>query len=252
MAGNIFQIAKINFEQTINVNRFSLRFDLLADKLAGAKDSFLPGVKDKWERVQGALGNTGNSVVDSLEIALVSCSFPSIKIETANIPRFNDFVKTTTKFTATEDMTVEFMDYVNGSASAIMLLWQAFVGDKKTGAMGFKGDFVLPSAYFYVYGPDAPAYDENMPEGADGPYDSSSKIPFLQEYKIVNIFPKEVNFPQHTQDSADARKVSVVFAIDNIYPTQIYGYKYNAETAADRYTKKFSAVGSGQGSAAIG
>jgi hypothetical protein len=118
-----------------------------------------------------------------------------------------------------------------------MQLWHSFVGDKKTGAMGFKQDFVLPSASLFVYGPDAPGYD----------VESSGEIPFLQEYEVINLFPKEVNFPNHTQDSAEPRKISVVFTIDNIYPVNIKGYNYLGANVEERYTSTPQGLGTGAG-----
>ena len=194
--------------QTINLNRFSIRFPGLNDKLMNkAPVSSLFGIQQRYEAVKNALGSDpGNS----LELSLFSAKIPNVAIEKVDLAHFNDSIKAVTKFTPMEDMSIVFYDYVNGSASAIMLLWHAFVGDKKTGAIGFKQDFVLPKAHFYVYGPDAPGYSD---EFAD-----TNGIPWLQKYEIVNIFPLVIDFGEHSQDSAEVRKVTVTFAADNCLP----------------------------------
>lgn len=236
--GNIFQIRKITNEQTINVNRWNLRFIGLTDKLLNkAPTSPLFGVRDRYEAVKNALGG---DPATSLEISLVSSNFPAVGVEIGEIPRFNDRIKMATKFSDLGMLTVSFIDYVNGSASAILSLWQAFVADKRTGAIGFKQDFVLPKAEFYVYGPDAPGYNDEFCDANDGP-------PWLQKYEIVNLWPSKVTMPEHA-DSADVRKVSVDFVIDNIYPVGIRTYNYNATTPETRYTETpASALGSQAG-----
>ena len=217
VAGNIFRIKQVTNEQTINVNRWSIRFVGLKDKLlTKAPNSPLPGVRKRYDIVKGLLGNDPASI---LEISLASSNFPTVGVDTAFIPRFNDGIKTVTKFVEMEDLTVNFYDYVNGSASAIMMLWHAFVADKETGAIGFKQDFVLPKAYFYVYGPDAPGYDED--------FLANQEVPWLQKYQIINLFPKSVNLGEHSMDGADARKVEVTFAVDNIFPAALQTYAYD-------------------------
>lgn len=226
MAGNIFRISKVTNEQTINTNRFSIRFIGLKDLLLiKAPASPLPGVKKRYQMVKNAIGT---DPATQLEISLVSASFPAVSLEVDNIPRFNDFVKAVKKFEAIEELTVNFMDYVNGSASAILLLWHAFVGDKETGAIGFKQDFVLPRAEFYVYGPDAPGYSDEYCDDNNGP-------PYLQKYEIVNLFPRAIKFPEHSADASDPRKIEATFVCDNIYPIEIYTYDYYATNPENRY-----------------
>lgn len=226
MAGNIFQIKQINNAQTINSNRFTIKFPGLNDKLISkAATSTLPGIQERYNVVKAALGeDPGNS----LELALFSTSLPPIALDKQYIARFNDGAKMVTKFTEIEDLTVSFWDYVNGSASAIMQLWHAFVGDKKTGAIGFKQDFVLPKAHFYVYGPDAPGYSDEFVD--------QNGIPWLQKYEIINIWPAQVSLGEHSAESAEARKVEVTFTIDNLYPVGIRVYNYAATLPQNRYS----------------
>ena len=227
---NIFQIRQINNQQTINSNRFSIRFPGLTEKLkVQAPTSTLWGIQDRYAAVEAAIGETPG---ESLELSLFSAGLPSIALEKQFLNRFNDGVKSVTKFAEMEDLEVVFYDYVNGSASAIMQLWHAFVGDKRTGAIGFKQDFVLAEAYFYVYGPDAPGYsDQDVATMED------QEIPWLQKYKIVNIFPLTVALGEHSQETAEARRVTITFSVDNIYPVGIRNYKYENTTPADRYSK---------------
>jgi len=225
--GNIFQIRKVTNEQTINVNRWSLRFIGLTNKLLNqAPNSTLFGVKDRYETVKNALGG---DPAGSLEISLVSSNFPSVGVEIGTIPRFNDIVKMPTKFSDLGTLNVVFIDYVNGSASAILQLWHSFVADKKTGAIGFKQDFVLSRAEFYVYGPDAPGYNDEFCDANDGP-------PWLQKYDIVNLWPSKITMPEHA-DGAEPRRITGEFVFDNIYPTGIRTYNYAATTPETRYSE---------------
>jgi len=222
---NIFQIKKINNAQTINSNRFSIEFKGLGSKLIRAENSTLFGVAQRYEAVKNAIGDNPEI---SLELSLFSASLPAVMIEHQFIGRFNDGVKAVTKFAEMEDMTITFWDYVNGSASAIMQLWHSMVGDKRTGAIGFKQDFVLPRAFFVVYGPDAPGYSDE--------FVAQNGVPWLQKYEVVNLFPKSVNLGEHSADTAEARKIECTFAVDNIYPIGIRTYDYNAATAIERYS----------------
>lgn len=221
--GNIFRIKHVINEQTINVNRWSIRFIGLRDIINAAANSPLPNVRKRYEMVRGILGP---DVETTLEIALASSNFPTIGLETAQISRFNDQFRTVTKFTLIDELSIDFWDYVNGSASAIMMLWQAMVGDKESGAIGFKQDYVLKNAEFYVYGPDAPAYDINGTNDILNPNTPPvEKLPYLQKYKLVNLYPLKISMPSHS-DSGEPRKITVNFNVDNVYPIEIYYYDY--------------------------
>jgi len=227
MSGNIFRISKINNQQTINSNRFSIRFVGLNDKLINkSKTSTLPGIQERYNNVKAAIGS---DPATSLELSLFSATVPPVALEIQDIAKFNDNIKAVTKFAVMEDFTVTFVDYVNGSASAIMQLWHAWVGDKQTGAIGFKQDFVLPKAYFYVYGPDAPGYSDDFAD--------TNGVPYLQKYEIINLFPKQIDLGEHSAESAESRKVTVNFAIDNFYPVSIRNYNYQATTPEERYSE---------------
>lgn len=229
---NIFQIQRIRNEQTINTNRWSLQFKGLKTVLNRAANSPIPAIKSRYDSARVALGDV-TKIETTLELSLFSVTLPSVKLETQDISRFNDTIKAVTKFAPMEDMSVVFWDYVDGSASAIMQVWHALVGDKVTGAIGFKQDFVLPQAYFYVYGPDAPAYkgpDASAYEGDVAPYEGvntdDGNIPYLQKYEIWNLFPNSVELGEHS-DAAEARKVTCTFSIDNIFPVDIQSYGEN-------------------------
>ncbi len=224
---NIFQIQRIRNEQTINTNRWSLRFKGLKSMLERAKNSPLPAVQRRYEacKVAWEMNTSGfesEDVETILELSLFSVSLPSIKLETQDISRFNDSIKAVTKFAPMDDMNVVFWDYVDGSASAIMSLWHALVGDKVTGAIGFKQDFVLPEAYFYVYGPDAPGYNGTK-TGLETVHLDEGNIPYLQKYEIWNLFPNSYELGEHS-DNAEARKITCSFSLDNIFPIDIQTY----------------------------
>lgn len=218
MAENLFQIARINNKSTRNTNRFTLEFLGLESLLIAPLNSDYIGYdayKIRAQAVAPALSwGTAESynVNEALQLSLLSATIPNIQVETQRIQRFNDSVVATTKFAEPEDMTVTFYDYFNGSSSAIMQLWQSLVGDKRTGAMGFKESFVLPRAVLTEFGPDAPAFDPDNSQENDG------EIPWLSKHEVINIFPKAVNLGEFTYDGADARKVEVTFSTDNVYP----------------------------------
>lgn len=221
---NIFQVERIRNEQTINTNRWSLQFKGLNTILDAAANSPLQAIRDRYEATQIAFNRQGSNLTleTVLELSLFSVSLPSVKLETQDISRFNDTIKAVTKFAPMDEMQVVFWDYVDGSASAIMQMWHALVGDKVTGAIGFKSDFVLRQAYFYVYGPDAPGYTGETIEGYEGMTDDGN-IPFLQKYEVWNLFPNSVELGEHS-DSGEARKVTCSFTCDNIFPVKINTY----------------------------
>ena len=218
MANNIYTLTKIRNKQTINQNRFGLKFtNLWADILSNAENHRSYGVRERFKGVKNIVG-TGDQVDTDLELGLFSVTLPNVGIETQQISRFNDSVRAPTKFTEMEDLTVSFYDYIDGSASAILQLWQSMVADKLTGAMGFKEEFVLEKTDFFVYGPDAPGHDVER----DG------EIPYVQHYKILNLWPKSINLGEHSYESGEARKVEVTFSVDNVVP--VFFTKYSKET----------------------
>ena len=237
---NIFQVERIRNEQTINTNRWSLQFKGLKNILARAENHPLQAIRDRYQATKIAMQRNNIdvdlSVETILEIALFSVSLPTITLEIEDISRFNDSIKAVQKFSPMEEMQITFWDYVDGSASAIMQMWQALVGDKVTGAIGFKQDFVLPQAYFYVYGPDAPGYTGEDIEEYDSSMLDDGNIPFLQKYEVWNLFPNSVDLGEHS-DSAEARKVSCNFTIDNIFPVKIQSYGANHKYIDDRQAK---------------
>jgi len=230
---NIFQIAQIRNKQTINKNRWTLEFIGLNSMLRAAKSSYLPWIRERYNAVEAALGNNTEDIGISLQISLTKFTVPKVSLASQDINRFNDSIKAITKFEVMEPLNVSFYDYVGGSASAIMQLWHGFVGDKKTGAIGFKEDFVLPRAFFYVYGPDAPGY--NVVEGAEP--DASKlevkEVPWLQKYEIWNLFPSSVELGEHTNEDANAREVSCTFIIDNFFPVGIRTYTKPSTTSTN-------------------
>lgn len=221
---NIFRTTQLlNNRTTINSNRWSIEFVGLGNLLDRANTHPLPAIRARYAACATALTGfvTDVGTIDkaqALQLSLVEANIPGVNIETQSMFRFNDSVKAVTRFSEMDDMTVTFYDYIEGSASAIMQLWHAMVGDKVTGAIGFKKDFVLPAAYFYVYGPDAPGYEiANTADPANGKY---TEVPWLQKYRLLNLFPKNVNLGQHGEDPS-TRRVEVTFAIDNVYPIAI-------------------------------
>lgn len=236
---NLFRIKEVRFKQTINRNRFSLRFSGVNSILDRAKNHRLESVRRMYYATRDAITRPGNiNAIDGniLELSLASANLPNVTVETQDIFRFNDSNKTTTRFAPMEDFTCTFYDYVEGSASAFLHLWKSLVADKQTGAFGFKQEYILPEAFYIVYGPDAPGYEVD----AQGNYNlgngvTAPEIPWIQVHKIENLYPKTVNIGESSYETAEARKVECAFTIDNHYPVDFQSFKID-ENGQYRYS----------------
>jgi hypothetical protein len=237
--GSVFQVATVNQKTPRMSHRYSLVFDGLTDvltrvsansnrtnlasatftgipqsELVKAQFSVTGGVSDIYNRLkQGALGGSTTAdeaaaLKNNLELSLLSVSVPSIEMETVEVARFHDTAKHISKFNTMGDMNVTFYDYIDGSASAILFLWQSLVGDKRTGAISYKSEYVLPNARLVEYGPKAPAQITEA---------------ILAQHIMVNIYPKTIELGEHSYESADIRKITATFSIDNIYPLYYKG-----------------------------
>lgn len=228
---NLLRIKEVKYKQTVNRNRFSLRFSGVNAILDRAKNHRLESVRRLYYATRNAITRPGNlNLIDSniLELSLASANLPNVVIETQDIFRFNDSYKTTTRFAPMEDFTCNFYDYIEGSASAFLYLWKSLIADKQTGAFGFKQEYILPEAFYIVYGPDAPGYEVN----ADGNFDlgngvTAPEIPWIQVHKLENLYPKTVNLGESSYESAEARKVECAFNIDKTYPVDFQSFKIN-------------------------
>lgn len=214
--GSIFQIGTVNYKTPRMSHRYSLRFEGLDTVIQRAQVGQLTnlnnGVIDGniYQRLQQAAGTTGSDMSRNLELSLLSVSVPAIEMETVEVSRFHDTAKHIAKFSTMGDMNVTFYDYVDGSASAILFIWQSLVGDKRTGAISYKGEYILSSAKLIEYGPKAPA-------------ESDTTEYILAEHMMVNIYPKSIELGEHSYESAEVRKIQVTFSIDNIYPIYYKG-----------------------------
>lgn len=237
---NIFQVATVRSKTPRMSHRFSLRFDGLNGiiNLASQRlDTYkLPGTQENGNRYNHlspaltatqATSDGPQAVADTLELSLMSVSLPSNEMETVEIARFHDTAKHISKFGAMADMEVSFYDYVNGSASAIMSVWHGMVGDRRTGAISYKNEYVLPLARLIEYGPVAPAESNPTP---------------IAEHAVINLYPKSVNLGEHSYETAEVRKVQVTFAVDNVFPLYYKGTDYAvqnggvAQTGSPLYT----------------
>jgi hypothetical protein len=224
--GSVFQVATVNQKTPRMSHRYSLVFDGLNDVMTRVQSlpvgSFKPEITSLlsangygannlgiYSRLlagaqgRGALGT--DTLRTNLELSLLSVSVPSIEMETVEVARFHDTAKHISKFNTMGDMNVTFYDYIDGSASAILFLWQALVGDKRTGAISYKQEYVLANARLVEYGPKAPAQADNQEA-------------ILAQHIMVNIYPKTIELGEHSYESADIRKITATFSIDNIYP----------------------------------
>lgn len=210
---NIFQTRYIQNSQTKNQNRFTLRFLNLDQVLQRAKNHRIQSVRNIYAGAERVLKRDNFDFAQTLELGLLSVNAPTVTIEKQRIPRFNDSVGATTKFADPEDMAVTFLDYVNGSPSAILKVWHSLVGDKTTGYMGFKEEYILEKAHLYKYGPDAPGYTEA--EIADS---------YLEKHEIINLHPLSVPIGEMSYENGEAIRIEAQFSIDNIYIVDYQGY----------------------------
>jgi len=158
-------------------------------------------------------GSDTTGISDVLNLSLLSATIPAFEFETGDVNHFNDTVKHLTKFTAPGDMSTSFYDYINGSATTIMLAWQSMVGFKLTGELGYKEDYVCDMDLF-VYGPNRPGLSSgNDTVGSNA----------LMQYKILNAWPRSVDIGDFSYDNAEIKKVMVQFAYDMVMPVMIRG-----------------------------
>jgi hypothetical protein len=219
---SLLRLSQVNTKTPRMSHRFSLKFEGLSQimrrvqanatltNLASTGNTSKTGgiyARLSSAAIGGDAGAAGGSdaIMKNLELSLLSVSVPSIEMETVEVARFHDTAKHISKFSTMGDMNVTFYDYVDGSASAIMFLWQSLVGDKRTGAISYKQEYMLRSARLVEYGPKSPARDEG------------TEIK-LAEHEIVNLYPKSIELGEHSYEGADIRKIQVNFSIDNIYP----------------------------------
>ena len=189
------------------------------NQLAGGNDS-----------VFGEESVAGKKTSNILDLSLLSCTIPAFEFESAEINRFNDSVKHITKFSATNDMSAVFYDYINGSSAAILLAWQSAVGFKLTGEIGYKKKYTCDMDLF-VYGPNRssyPVYNDatkslNSDKGTDtiARAAQDTDLPeyeLLMQFKIINAYPRSVEVGDFSYDSAEIRKVTAQFGYDMIIP----------------------------------
>jgi len=223
MATNIFDTRNIIRETPKIGNRFLLSPDraqldtIINGKAADSSSKATPAAKFKrLNSLNGGdeavfKGKDGGNPTDVLNLSLISATIPAFEFETGDVNRFNDTVKHITKFTAPGDMSTSFYDYINGSATSIMMAWQSKVGFKLTGEINYKYQYVCDMDLF-VYGPNRPGYKVNK-DGIDSP-----EIDLLMHFKIFNAWPRSVDIGEFSYDNAEIKKVQVQFAYDMIVP----------------------------------
>ena len=213
MATNIFDTRNIIKETPKTGNRFLLTPDSTTIKTI-VESSPLYVLLNKTSSTHINAIFKGNSSVpsattDVLNLSLLSATIPAFEFETGDINHFNDGVKHLTKFSANNDMSTAFYDYINGSATTIMLAWQSMVGFKLTGEMGYKEDYVCDMD-LYVFGPNRPGISEtNIQDEA------------LMQYKILNAWPRSVDVGEFSYDNAEIKRVQVQCAYDMIIPVMV-------------------------------
>ena len=221
MANNIFDTRNIIKETPKVGNRFLLTADptALGEIIINSPLYRLLKIKNSstFKKVffgDGSAGNA-NGATTVLDLSLLNATIPAFEFETGELNHFNDTVKHLTKFSATNDMSASFYDYINGSSTTIMLAWQSAVGFKLTGEMGYKEDYVCDMD-LYVYGPNRPGLSPTS--GSD-----TASSGALMQYKILNAWPRSVDVGEFSYDSAEIKKVSIQFAYDMIVPVMVSG-----------------------------
>ena len=240
-SNNIFDTRNIIKETPKMGNRFLLTvnntqlekiiFGSASDSVKKAKVYRLSELSGGSEKV--FKGNSNPS--DVLNLSLLSCTVPAFEFETGDVNRYNDTIKHITKFSAVNDMSTSFYDYINGSATAIMLAWQSKVGFKLTGEIGYKSQYTCDLDLF-VYGPNRPGYRASSADGVN--YNDTPSNDLLMQFKIFNAYPRSVDIGEFSYDSAEIKKVQVQFGYDMIVP-----YKNNTRAG----TANANGVGYNQG-----
>lgn len=161
----------------------------------------------------------GRTPTDILNLSLLSCTIPAFEYESAELNRFNDSVKHITKFSTTNDMSAVFYDYINGSATSIMLAWQSAVGFKLNGSINYKKKYTC-DMNLYVYGPNRAGYKVAKEANGSLTVDGEDKPEYelLMQFKIINAWPRSVDIGEFSYDSAEIKKASVQFGYDMIIP----------------------------------
>jgi hypothetical protein len=232
MATNIFDTRHIIKQTPKMGNRFLLSADATqlnniingraattAADAAGASPAIAESKIKKLNRLSGGHdavfgnSNSGQTSYDILNLSLLSCTIPAFEFEVGELNRFNDTVKHITKFTASTDMSSTYYDYINGSATSIMLAWQSKVGFKLTGEIGYKSQYTC-DMNLYVYGPNRPGYRVNS-SSTDSDLEDYE---ILMHFKIFNAYPRSVDIGEFSYDSAEIKKVTVQFGYDMIVP----------------------------------
>ena len=231
-ANNIFDTRNILKETPKIGNRFLLtaQSDQLSDIIFGKEAETIDGKttpgtpKSKIYKLNTLAGNddvafrgtaTGKPS-DVLNLSLLSATIPAFEFETGDVNRYNDSIKHITKFSANNDMTTSFYDYINGSATTIMMAWQSKVGFKLTGEIGYKSQYTCDMD-LYVYGPNRPGYKSKNSSNASQDVDDPA-YELLMHFKIFNAYPRSVDVGEFSYDSAEIKKVQVQFGYDMIVP----------------------------------
>jgi hypothetical protein len=218
MSNNIFDTRNIIKETPKIGNRFLLTADATTLRSIVTASPLYKLITKTSNSSLGMIfqGNGGDSgYSDVLNLSLLSATIPAFEFEAAELNHFNDTVKHLSKFSTVNDMNATYYDYINGSATAIMLAWQSMVGFKLTGEMGYKEDYVCDMD-LYVYGPNRPGITPSNSAGTDSP-----EIEALMQYKILNAWPRSVDVGDFSYDNTEIKKVIVQFSYDIIVPVLI-------------------------------
>ena len=224
-SNNIFDTRNIIKETPKTGNRFLLSIDStsLGKIITGSPlynllcaTSTEAKIRQVFGGLMTATGNdsvTGTDLSTVLDLSLLSCTIPSFEFESVELNHFNDSVKHLSKFSAINDISVTFYDYINGSSTMIMLAWQSMVGFKLTGEMGYKEDYVCDMD-LHLYGPNRPGLTSSSDSSANGS---------LTQYKILNAWPRSVDIGDFSYDGAEIKKVIVQFSYDLVIPFKVSG-----------------------------
>jgi len=209
-------------EQPILANRYSISFpglDVLLKKAYEAGGNGLDSLV--YNRVKNAFTNglAGETSVDKmLELGLISVTIPAIEVGTEDMSKFNDSSRVLTKFEPMGDVAMTFYDYINGSATAILIAWQTLVANKRTGAIGWREDYTLDGAEFKIFGPDAPQEEDPT---------------VYQAFNLVDLFPRTIDFGEHSFENGMVRKVTANFVIQNFHPSRDFKNSSARATASE-------------------
>jgi hypothetical protein len=133
---------------------------------------------------------------EQCEIAVVTAAIPTESSEEIEIPAGNTVLYYAGRYKP-ESMAVTCRDYVDASVFAFLKSWRRKVHDESTGISGFKREYSGTARLQQ--------------------YDPTGKV--IREYKLIDIWPQQLNGGSADQSSNDPVQIEVTFRYDKAVST---------------------------------